>query len=133
MTLKEKIKIIVRSARLIEKADKGAFRVSIINQLLGAIQTFSGIFLASLVIDGVTGGKPAESEAERLDGGYPQLSGKTAQLIIGKRLKAEYSEHGITEEELSECADAAIKLAESLYAEKKPLTKVIYRFVLCRI
>lgn len=59
MTLKEKIKIIVRSARLIEKADKGAFRVSIINQLLGAIQTFSGIFLASLVIDGVTGGKPA--------------------------------------------------------------------------
>ncbi len=59
MTLKEKIKIIVRSAKLIEKADKGAFRVSIINQLPGAIQTFSGIFLASLVIDGVTGGKPA--------------------------------------------------------------------------
>lgn len=77
--------------------------------------------------------QPAESEAERLDGGYPQLSGKTAQLIIGKRLKAEYSEHGITEEELSECADAAIKLAESLYAEKKLLAKVIYRFVLCRI
>ena len=59
MTLKEKIKIIVRSAKLIEKADKGAFRVSIINQLPGAVQTFSGIFLASLVIDGVTGGKPA--------------------------------------------------------------------------
>lgn len=58
MTLKEKIKIIIRSAKLIKKADKGAFRVSIINQLPSVIQIFSGIFLASLVIDGVTGGKP---------------------------------------------------------------------------
>ena len=58
MTFKEKVKIIIRSAKLIEKADKGAFRISMINQLPGVIQTFSGIFLASLVIDGVTGGKP---------------------------------------------------------------------------
>jgi len=77
--------------------------------------------------------QPEESEAQRLDGEYPQLSGKTAQLIIGKRLKAEYSEHGITESELSECADAAIRLARVLYAEKKPVGRIVYRFVLCRI
>ncbi len=58
MSLKEKIKIIIRSAKLIEKADKGIFRRSIISQLPSVVQIFSGIFLASLVIDGVTGGKP---------------------------------------------------------------------------
>ena len=58
MNLKEKIKIIIRSAKLIEKADKGIFRRNIINQLPSVVQIFSGIFLASLVIDGVTGGKP---------------------------------------------------------------------------
>ena len=57
MNLKEKIKIIIRSAKLIEKADKGIFRRSIISQLPSVVQIFSGIFLASLVIDGVTGGK----------------------------------------------------------------------------
>lgn len=58
MSLKEKIRIILRSARLIEKADKGIFRRNLISELPSIIQTFSGIFLASLVIDGVTGGKP---------------------------------------------------------------------------
>lgn len=77
--------------------------------------------------------QPAESEAQRLDGGYPQLSGETAQLIIGKRLKAEYSEHGITEKELSECADAAARLARTLYDGKKPFARLVFRFVLCRI
>ena len=58
MTLKEKINVIKRSAKLLEKANKGIFRRGTINHLPEVIGTFSGIYLASLVIDGVMGGKP---------------------------------------------------------------------------
>ncbi len=58
MTLKEKINVIKRSAKLLEKANKGIFRRGMINYLPEVIGTFSGIYLASLVIDGVVGGKP---------------------------------------------------------------------------
>lgn len=58
MNLKEKINIIVRSAKLLEKANKGIFRRNIVNQVPDVIKAFSGIYLASLVIDGVMGGKP---------------------------------------------------------------------------
>ena len=58
MTFKEKINVIKRSAKLVEKANKGIFRRGMVNQLPNVIKTFSGIYLASLVIDGVTGGKP---------------------------------------------------------------------------
>ena len=58
MTLKEKINVIKRSAKLLEKANKGIFRRGMINHLPEVIGTFSGIYLASLVIDGVMGGKP---------------------------------------------------------------------------
>ena len=58
MTFKEKINVIKRSAKLLEKANKGIFRRGMINHLPEAIGTFSGIYLASLVIDGVMGGKP---------------------------------------------------------------------------
>lgn len=57
MTLKEKINVIKRSAKLLEKANKGIFRRGMINHLPEVIGTFSGIYLASLVIDGVVGGK----------------------------------------------------------------------------
>lgn len=57
MNFKEKVKIIIRSAKVIEKADRGIIRRNIVNQLPEIVRTFSGIFLASLVIDGVTGGK----------------------------------------------------------------------------
>lgn len=58
MTFKEKINVIKRSAKLLEKANKGIFRRGVINHLPEVIGTFSGIYLASLVIDGVMGGKP---------------------------------------------------------------------------
>jgi len=58
MTFKEKINVIKRSAKLLEKANKGIFRRGTINHLPEVIGTFSGIYLASLVIDGVMGGKP---------------------------------------------------------------------------
>ena len=58
MTFKEKINVIKRSAKLLEKANKGIFRRGMINYLPEVIGTFSGIYLASLVIDGVMGGKP---------------------------------------------------------------------------
>lgn len=57
MTVKEKIGIVNRTIRLINSADKGHFRRVLINQLPQIITTFSGIYFASLVIDGVTGGK----------------------------------------------------------------------------
>ncbi len=58
MTFKEKINVIKRSAKLLEKANKGIFRRGMISRLPEVIGTFSGIYLASLVIDGVMGGKP---------------------------------------------------------------------------
>lgn len=58
MTLKEKINVIKRSAKLLEKANKGIFRRGVISHLPEVIGTFSGIYLASLVIDGVICGKP---------------------------------------------------------------------------
>ncbi len=58
MTFKEKINVIKRSAKLLEKANKGILRRGTINHLPEVIGTFSGIYLASLVIDGVMGGKP---------------------------------------------------------------------------
>lgn len=58
MTFKEKINIIKRSAKLVEACDKGRFRRAFVSVIPDVISTFSGVFLASLVIDGVTGGKP---------------------------------------------------------------------------
>lgn len=58
MTFKEKRNIIKRSIKLVEAADRGHFRRAFVNIIPDVISTFSGIFLASLVIDGVTGGKP---------------------------------------------------------------------------
>lgn len=58
MTFKEKINIIKRSARLVEACDKGRFRRAFVSLIPDVISTFSGVFLASLVIDGVTDGKP---------------------------------------------------------------------------
>ena len=58
MTFKEKINIIKRSARLVEACDKGRFRRAFVSLSPDVISTFSGVFLASLVIDGVTDGKP---------------------------------------------------------------------------
>ncbi len=58
MSFKEKINVIKRSAKLLEKANIGIFRRGMVNQLPNVIKAFSGIYLASLVIDGVTGGKP---------------------------------------------------------------------------
>ncbi len=58
MALKERLNIIKRSIRLVEDCDKGHLRRAFVNILPNVISTFSGVFLASLVIDGVTGGKP---------------------------------------------------------------------------
>jgi len=58
MTFKEKINIIKRSAKLVEACDKGRFRRAFISVIPDVISTFSGVFLASLVIDGVMGEKP---------------------------------------------------------------------------
>jgi ATP-binding cassette subfamily B protein len=58
MTFKEKINIIKRSAKLVEACDKGRFRRAFVSVIPEVISTFSEVFLASLVIDGVTGGKP---------------------------------------------------------------------------
>ncbi|WP_124100989.1 ABC transporter ATP-binding protein [Ruminococcus sp. Marseille-P6503] len=58
MTVREKLNIIKRSIRFAEAADKGIFRRAFVNIIPDVISTFSGVFLASLVIDGVTGGKP---------------------------------------------------------------------------
>lgn len=57
MTFKEKLNIIKRSIMLVECADKGHFRRAFVNTIPDVISTFSGIFLTSLVIDGITGGK----------------------------------------------------------------------------
>lgn len=60
MPLKERFGIIKRTIKLIEKADKGHIRRNFVDKIPDIISTFSGIFLASLIIDGVTDGKPAE-------------------------------------------------------------------------
>lgn len=60
MLLKERFGIIKRTIKLIEKADKGHIRRNFVDKIPDIISTFSGIFLASLIIDGVTDGKPAE-------------------------------------------------------------------------
>ena len=60
MSLKERFGIIKRTIKLIEKADKGHIRRNFVDRIPDIISTFSGIFLASLIIDGVTDGKPAE-------------------------------------------------------------------------
>ena len=60
MPLKERFGIIKRTIKLIEKADKGHIRRNFVDKIPDIISTFSGIFLASLIIDGVTNGKPAE-------------------------------------------------------------------------
>ena len=58
MTFKEKINIIKRSAKLVEACDKGRFRRAFVSVIPDVISTFSGVFLASLVIDGVMEKKP---------------------------------------------------------------------------
>lgn len=58
MSLKERLGIIRRTAKLIEKADKGHIRRNFVDKIPDIISAFSGVFLASLIIDGVTGGKP---------------------------------------------------------------------------
>lgn len=60
MTFKEKLGIIKRTAKLIEAADKEHIRMNFIGELPDIISTFSGVFLASLIIDGVTSGKPVD-------------------------------------------------------------------------
>lgn len=60
MSLKERFGIIKRTIKLIEKADKGHIRRNFVDKIPDIISTFSGIFLASLIIDSVTDGKPAE-------------------------------------------------------------------------
>ncbi len=58
MALKERLNIIKRSIRFVEASDKGHLRRAFVNIIPDVISTFSGVFLASLVIDGITGGKP---------------------------------------------------------------------------
>ncbi len=58
MALKERLNIIKRSIRFVEASDKGHLRRAFVNIIPNVISTFSGVFLASLVIDGITGGKP---------------------------------------------------------------------------
>ncbi len=58
MTLKEKLGIIKRGMKIIENADRGYLRRRAIDRVPGVITSFSGIFLASVVIDGVTQSKP---------------------------------------------------------------------------
>ena len=60
MTVKERLGIIKRTIKLIETADKGHIRRNFIGKLPGIISAFSGVFLASLIIDGVTSGKPVK-------------------------------------------------------------------------
>ncbi len=58
MTLKEKLGIIKRGMKIIETADRGYLRRRITDRIPRVITAFSGIFLASVVIDGVTQSKP---------------------------------------------------------------------------
>ena len=60
MTFKEKIMILKRCAKFINSADRGRILRDILSLLPDIISTFSGIFLASLVIDGVLNAKPVE-------------------------------------------------------------------------
>ncbi len=60
MTFKEKIIILKRCVKFINSADRGRILRDILSLLPDIISTFSGIFLASLVIDGVVNAKPAE-------------------------------------------------------------------------
>ena len=58
MTFKEKIIILKRCVKFINSADSGRILRDILSLLPDIISTFSGIFLASLVIDGVVNAKP---------------------------------------------------------------------------
>lgn len=60
MTFKEKIIILKRCVKFINSADRGRILRDILSLLPDIISTFSGIFLASLVIDGVVNAKPAQ-------------------------------------------------------------------------
>lgn len=58
ITLKDKIGIIKRSLKLINTADKGHTFRAIIGIVPDVITEYAGIYLAALVIDGVTASKP---------------------------------------------------------------------------
>lgn len=58
MTFKEKIAVLKRSVEFIEAADKGRLLRATLMFLPDTIKLFSGIYLSSLVIDGVLAAKP---------------------------------------------------------------------------
>lgn len=57
MSAREKLAVIKRVWVMLESADKGYFRRGLAEKLPEIINAFSSIFLASLVIDGIAGGK----------------------------------------------------------------------------
>lgn len=57
LSLREKLVVIKRVRDILEGADKGYFRRGFVEKLPGIISAFSGIYLASLVIDGISGGR----------------------------------------------------------------------------
>lgn len=59
LTMKEKLGIIKRSLEFIESSDRGRIFREIAKLFPDSIRIFSGIYLSSLVIDGVTAAKPA--------------------------------------------------------------------------
>ncbi|MCM1263343.1 MAG: ABC transporter ATP-binding protein/permease [Butyrivibrio sp.] len=59
LTFREKIIIIKRSLKFVEAADKGRTFRAVASLLPDIVKIFSGIYLSSLVIDGVASAKPA--------------------------------------------------------------------------
>lgn len=57
LSIKEKLAVIKRVWGMLESADKGYFRRGFVEKLPEIISAFSGIYLASLVIDGISGGR----------------------------------------------------------------------------
>ncbi len=83
LSLKEKLRIVKRSIEFIEACDKGQVFRTTIKFFPEVIRTFSGIYLSSLVIDGIAAAKPVSELLIRaaVICGITLLAGIIEQLV----------------------------------------------------
>lgn len=93
MTLKEKIHIIKRSISLMNASDKGHTLRVFCQQLPEVVSTFAGVYLAALVIDGVTMSKPV---GELLLTAAVTCAVTLSAFLLGHFINAHQSSHQFT-------------------------------------
>ncbi len=93
MTLKEKIRIIKRSLSLMNASDKGHTLRAFCQNLPEVVSTFAGVYLAALVIDGVTMSKPV---GELLITAAIACAVALSASLLGHFINAHQSSHRFT-------------------------------------